>query len=97
MTDPRWIARDPDGLDVLMRVERWAHIVGGHPELFSLEERVRRAIESPTRRLAGRSADERWFYLELIPPVPARWLKVVVRYGRQENWIVTAFLRRSLP
>ena len=80
-----------------MRVERWAHIVAGHPELRVLEEQVRQAIESPTRRLAGRSPDEFWFYLELIPPVPTRWLKVVVRYGQQENWIMTAFLRRSLP
>jgi len=82
---------------VVLREERWRHVVDGHPELASLEAAVLRAVSHPTRDRAGRDADERWYYLELVPPRPSRWLKVVVRYGVQDGWIVTAFLRRRMP
>jgi hypothetical protein len=88
---------DPDGVEVVLREERWAHITAGHPELGRLESAVLRAVSSPTETLIGRSSGESWFYLDLGRHAPAGWLKVVVRYGQQGGWIVTAFLRRSMP
>lgn len=76
---------------------RWRHIVDGHPELRSLERQVVEAVERPTVRRLDRSSGEAWHYLDLRPPRPAPWLKVVVRYEEQETLIVTAFLRRSMP
>jgi hypothetical protein len=88
---------DPDEVEVVLREERWAHITVGHPELARLESAVLRAVSSPTKTPTGRSSGESWFYLDLGRRAPARWLKVVVRYGQQDGWIVTAFLRRSMP
>lgn len=58
------LARDPRGRDIRLDAERWAHILDGHPELRDLRSEVLRAVESPTEIMAGRMADEEWFYLE---------------------------------
>jgi hypothetical protein len=88
---------DPDGVSVVLREERWGHIVAGHPELGPLEAQLLQAVAAPAHRRPGRSLGETWFYYELAPSSPSRWLKVVVRYKEREGWIVTAFLRRSMP
>jgi hypothetical protein len=87
---------DPDGRDVELTTERWAHIVDGHPELAAYQSAVLDAVRSPTKRLAGRAAGEEWFYRQGVGP--SRWLKVVVGYGGEAaGQIVTAFARRSEP
>ncbi len=93
----RWTATDLDGREVVLTSERWTHVVAGHPELTTLESSIRQAITSPTRRFPGRSPTQGWYYVELQRPRRSRWPKVVVSYGEQGGWIVTAFLRRSLP
>ena len=93
----RATVRDPDGVEVVLRDERWAHIIGGHPELVGFEASILAAISAPSVRRPGRDPDERWYYVEPRPPSPSRWLKVVVRYGPHGGWIVTAFLRRRMP
>ena len=45
-------------------------------ELAVYCERILEAIETPTRRLRGRAANEEWYFLEGAGP--ARWLQVVV-------------------
>jgi hypothetical protein len=88
--------RDPEGRDVLLDVERWEHIIDGHPELGHIQEEVLRAVGSPTEIVAGRDSDEEWFYLEGAGP--SRWLKVVVVFDRQGSGrIITAFGRRRKP
>jgi hypothetical protein len=88
--------RDPEGRDVLLDVERWEHIVDGHPELGHMQEEILRAVESPTEVMAGRTSDEEWFYLEGAGP--SRWLKVVVVFDRRGSGrIITAFGRRRKP
>lgn len=82
---------------MVLTSERWTHILAGHPELVTLETSIRQAVISPTQRMPGRTGTQSWYYLELPRPRRSRWLKVVVSYGEQGGWIVTAFLRRSLP
>ena len=95
MPDARHI-RDPQDRDILLDVERWEHIVDGHPELGDMQEEILRAVESPTEILSGRMADEEWFYLEGAGP--SRWLKVVVVFDRRGSGrIITAFGRRRKP
>jgi len=80
----------------LLEVGRWEHIVDGHPELGHIQEEILRAVESPTEIMAGRMADEEWFYLEGAGP--SRWLKVVVVFDQQGSGrIITAFGRRRKP
>jgi hypothetical protein len=88
--------RDPQGRIVSLNVERWEHIVDGHPELGHMQEEILRAVQSPTEIMAGRMADEEWFYLEGVGP--SRWLKVVVVFDRSDRGrIITAFGRRRKP
>jgi hypothetical protein len=95
MDEPRKM-RDRQGREVLLSDERWRHIVSAHPEIKAYEEEVRRAVESPTARLAGREPDEEWLYLEGAGP--SRWLKVVVVFNSEGGGrIITAFARRRKP
>jgi hypothetical protein len=95
MDDPQEI-RDPRGREVLLSLERWRHIISGHPEIESFEDEIRRAVEAPTAILSGREANEEWLYLEGAGP--SRWLKVVVVFDNAERGrIITAFARRRKP
>ena len=88
--------RDRRGRKVLFSLERWRHIIEGHPEIEPFEDEIRRAIEAPTADLPGREANEEWLYLEGAGP--SRWLKVVVVFDSSERGrIITAFARRRKP
>lgn len=88
-------ATDPQGRVVELTAERWGHVLEIHPEVKPFHAEVLRAIESPSKQMQGRKANEQWFYLSAAGP--SRWLKVVVAYEGERGWIVTAFGRRSLP
>lgn len=88
--------RDHRGREVLLSLERWRHIISGHPEIEAFENEIRRAVEAPTAILPGREVNEEWLYLEGAGP--SRWLKVVVVFDRAERGrIITAFARRRKP
>jgi hypothetical protein len=89
------VVADPDGRPVALTDERWAHIVGGHPELAPHRDDVIHAVQAPDHRRAGRRASEEWFYSEDVGP--SRFLKVVVAYDDLQGRIITAFARRSMP
>jgi hypothetical protein len=86
---------DPDGRAVKLTVERWEHIVTGHPEVATFQDQVMETVAMPSRRRFGPTGEE-WFYGENRGP--SRWLKVVVRYDSIDRGrIMTAFARRSMP
>jgi hypothetical protein len=88
---------DPNGRRVELTAERWMHIIdrAHHPELTDLQAEVMRAVYEPTEARPGREPDEVWFYLRGVGP--SRWLKVVVVFGADRGYIITAFPRRRLP
>jgi hypothetical protein len=88
--------RDPKGREISLDDERWAHIADGHPEMSDMRDDVLRAVKAPSEILAGRAADEEWFYL--AGAGPSRWLKVVVVFDPADRGrIITAFGRRRKP
>ncbi len=90
------VVGDPHGREVVLSVERWGHILKGHPELAEYSGAVLKAVESPTEMIPGRELGEEWFYLRGVGP--SRWLKVVVRFERGAGGrIITAFPRRRKP
>lgn len=96
MPDVPATVADPNGINVELSEERWAHITAGHPEIAPFLDAVLEAVRAPDRRIPGRDPGETWFYLRIVGL--SRWLKVVVRYeAAGRAWIVTAFARRSMP
>ena len=93
----RFQVTDAAGRSVVLTDERWVHIAQGHPELTEIENEIASAVRAPDTRREGRSDDEVWYYRRLPDGSRAPWLKVVVRYGEEGGWIVTAFLRRRMP
>ncbi|MBV8941912.1 MAG: DUF4258 domain-containing protein [Solirubrobacterales bacterium] len=88
--------QDPDGRRVELTAERWQHILEAHAEIDEHRDEIMRAVRNPDHRLPGREANEEWFLIG-GGAGPSRWLQVVVAYGEDRGWIVTAFARRSLP
>jgi hypothetical protein len=88
------VVRTLDGRLVVLRADRWRHIVDGHPELAEHRELVLSAVEGPSATRVGRRAGETWFYGQ---GGPSRFLKVVVHWTDDRGAIVTAFARRRLP
>jgi hypothetical protein len=87
---------DPLGRRVNLTVERWEHIVDGHPYMAPHRTDVLRAVEAPTERVAQPRPGQDWFYLQ--DAGPSRWLKVVVAFDEDSvGSIRTAFPRRSKP
>jgi hypothetical protein len=85
---------DPLGRTVHLTVERWEHIIDGHPYMAPHCAEVPRAVQEPTERIAQPRPGQGWFYLEGAGP--SRWLKVVVAFDEESvGSIRTAFPRRS--
>jgi hypothetical protein len=85
-------AIDPDGRIVVLTTRAWTHIVERHGELEPYLDDIVKAIENPSRRLAGRAANEEWFLL--TDAGPSRWLQVVVHFEGGQGSVTTAFARR---
>lgn len=83
------------GRRVILRSDRWDHIVSGHPEIGAHLEVVLAAVRRPDVWHPGHEQQEEWFYLR--DAGPSRWLKVVVLYDHDKGSIVTAFARRRMP
>jgi len=88
-------AIDPRGRVVRLTVERWAHVVSGHPELEPFRAEVLAAVERPDRTEPARIAGEEWFFVRGAGP--SSWLQVVVAFTETDGHIVTAFARRKSP
>jgi hypothetical protein len=86
---------DPDGRLVELTEERWGHIVERHPEIKALDQIVLQAVRAPDHRVAGKLANEEWYYVRT--DTPSNWLKAVVAYAEERGHIVTAYPRRSMP
>ena len=66
-----------------------------HPNLARQMRDVMAAVREPDARLPGRIPAEEWFFAKRERE--GKWLQVVVHYDGGEGWIVTAFVRISLP
>jgi hypothetical protein len=86
---------DLSGRTVELTEERWRHVVERHPEIQMLDQTVLQAVQAHDHHVAGRLANEEWYYLKTDSP--SNWLKVVVAYAEGRGHIVTAYARRSMP
>jgi hypothetical protein len=87
------ILADYQGQSVRLTDERWRHIVG-HPEMAGLERAMEETLREP--ELVVRSASDpsaalnyRYYRRTLIGD---KWLCVVVKYGANEPFVLTAYL-----
>ena len=85
--------KDCFGYSVRMTDERLAHILD-HPEIKEMEVEIERAVQHPQIVRRSRSdAAVRLFY-EFYPQtiVRGKWLCVVVKYVKDDAFVVTAYL-----
>jgi len=90
-----WKTTDPDGREVVLTAERWAHVLDRHPYIGLGPEEVVDAVARPDARSPGRLAHEEWFFRRGAGPTA--WTRIVVHYERDRGLVVTAFPRRSFP
>ena len=72
---------------IRLTAERWAHILGEHPELTELKPDVLESVSNPDRVVAG-NADE---ILAIKKHEPEKWLVVVYKELHDDGFIITAF------
>jgi hypothetical protein len=95
---------DGRGRMVQLREKQWQHIVDGHPELHGEEEALRLTISDPDivvrprSRARGRGIERR---VNCRRDAHSRYnqlyLWVPIDYGRDESWVVTAYLTPLPP
>ena len=84
---------DSFGFSLRMTDERLAHILD-HPEIKEMEVEIERTVQQPQIVRRSRSdAAVRLFY-QFYPQtiVRGKWLCVVVKYMRDDAFVVTAYL-----
>lgn len=88
---------DYRGKAVRLTDERLAHILE-HPEMVEMEQRVEETLERPENVVQSVSDDEARLYYRLYPktPVSEKLLCVVVKFGVDDAFILTAYLTDKL-
>jgi hypothetical protein len=86
---------DPDGREVVLTEDGWAHIAGGHSDLGLPPDAVLDVVRSPDHREDDPIAGRERFWRRNVGP--SRWLRVVVDFAVQPAVIVTAFADRVDP
>ena len=76
-----------NGMLIRLTAERWAHILGEHPELTELKPDMLESVSNPDRVVAG-NADE---ILAIKKHEPEKWLVVVYKELHDDGFIITAF------
>ena len=76
-----------NGTLIRLTAERWAHILGEHPELTELKSDVLESVSNPDRVVTG-NADE---ILAIKEHEPGKWLVVVYKELNCDGFIITAF------
>lgn len=90
-----WEAIDPDGREVALTDEGWAHVIAGHPYVGIAPSDVVEIVARPDARMRGPQRGEEWFYRRGMGP--SEWIRVVVHFEHGRGPIVTAFPRRAIP
>lgn len=92
-------ATDPDGRLVVFDADSHVHLARRRPWLLDHLEVIMGTIARPDFRALDSTAGRERFYRQHIEP--GRWLRVVVDYGEEPGWVVTAVVQdndpRSLP
>ncbi len=91
------IIRDCFGRSVRLTDERVAHILQ-HQEMTDMAQEVERVLQFPTEVRISRSDESVRLFYEFYAKtmVGGKWLCVVVKYGAENAFVVTAYLTDRL-
>lgn len=87
--------RDPDGRLVVVDVGSRLHLARRRPWLLNHVDVILGTVARPDHRVLDPIPGRERFYRQHIEP--GRWLRVVVDYGQDPAWIVTAVEQDSDP
>lgn len=87
--------RDPDGRLVVFDVGSWLHLVRRRPWLLDHIDVILDTVARPDHRAPDPTPGRERFYRKHIEP--GRWLRVVVEYGQDPAWVVTAVEQNNDP
>lgn len=85
-------ALSQNSVPIRLTLERWQHILEGHPELVDNKIDGKIAVSNPEYIFEG-SNDE---LLAIREVEPGKWLVVAYREENYDGFIITAFLTRRI-
>lgn len=86
---------DPDGRLVVFDVGSRLHLARRRPWLLDHIDAILDTVARPDHRALDPTPDRERFYRQHIEP--GRWLRVVVDYGQDPAWVVTAVEQDNDP
>lgn len=86
---------DPDGREVVFDVGSRLHLGERRPWLLDHIEVILDTVARPDYRILDPIPNRERFYRQHIEP--GRWLRVVVDYGQDPAWVVTAVEQNNDP
>lgn len=87
---------DPDGRDVVFDASSHLHLAARRAPLLDHIDVILGTIEHPDHRALDPEQGRERFYRRDFP-LTGRWLRVVVDFGSEPAWVVTAFDQRNDP
>lgn len=88
MAEPTILSKN--NIPIRLPDERWDHIVQEHSELVFFRQEVLNTLANPFKILAGQAAE--LFAIREIEK--GKWLVVIYSEGRNDGFVITAFLTR---
>lgn len=91
------VVRDCFGRSVRLTNERIAHVLQ-HQEMAGMAQEIERVLQAPTEVRMSRSDQAVRLFYEFYARtmVGGKWLCVVVKYGPEDAFVVTAYLTDQL-
>ncbi len=86
---------DPDGRTVVFDAGSRLHVARRRPWLLDHIDTIMDTIARPDFQSLDPTAPRERFYRQHIEP--SRWLRVVVDYGQDPAWVVTAVVQDNDP
>jgi len=86
------VAKSRNGVPIRLTDERWAHVTEEHSELAGLRQEVLEAVAQAERVFEGGAGE----LLAMKEVEIGKWLIVVYREGKEDGFIITAFLTHRI-
>jgi hypothetical protein len=86
---------DPDGRRVVFDAGSHLHLAAKRPWLLDDIDAILDTVARPDLHVLDPTGDRERYYRE--NPFPGGWLRVVVDYGEEPAWIVTAVVQDNDP
>ena len=93
------LIQDYQGRQIRLPDERWQHIISGHDEMTTMLPELQETLEQPERLMIPGDETEaerryyKWFENTIVGD---KWMRVAVKYLKNDAYVLTAFMTKRV-